>query len=281
MADPTDAVALEAVSSELGSDPYVVQGDRMSIDRLLAQLWSEEGRESPHILVSAPSVSQDSEVSSYAEYVAALLNTSLHYLPGGASLDTLVEEASHDCELVIIEKSSGSHSKRLFSRLADRAAIDRLPASLLIAQRPKQPMRKALLVIQGNASDYEATNWVLRLAVRSGASVTALAVVPPVPAMYHGLARMEGGLAELLTTDTALGRQMRRVARQLVEGQVEGALRLRQGAPDWEIRREVVEGQFDLLVIAMAAKDRVRQWALGDLVVSLTCLVDRPILVAK
>ncbi len=99
--------------------------------------------------------------------------------------------------------------------------------------------------------------------------------------MYHGLARMEGGLAELLTTDTALGRQMRRVARQLVEGQVEGALRLRQGAPDWEIRREVVEGQFDLLVIAMAAKDRVRQWALGDLVVSLTCLVDRPILVAK
>lgn len=281
MADPTDAVALEAVAGELGGDPYVVQGDRRSIDRLLAQLWSEEGHASARILVSAPSGSHDNEVNSYAEYVGTLLNASPHCLAGEPALERLVDEARHDCELVIIGKRNESLSKCLFSRSGDRPAIGRLPVSLLIVQTPKQPIRNVLLVIQGDASDYEATNWTLRLAVRSGASVTALAVVPPVPAMYQGLARMERGLAELLKTDTVLGRQMRRVAQRLVDGQIEGTLRLRQGSPAWEIRREVMEGHFDLLVIAAGPQDRARRWALGDLVVSLTRLVDRPILVAK
>jgi nucleotide-binding universal stress UspA family protein len=281
MADPTDAAALEAVASELGCKPYVVQGDRTSIDRLLAQLWHKEGQNSSRLLAYAPADSRADEIESYAEYLGDLLNASLEYVPGEVALDMLVEKTRHDYELVIMGKPDESFGERLFSRLADRKAVNRLPVSLLIAQRPCWPLRKLLLVIQGNTSDHQATDWTLRLAAPSGASVTALAVVPPVPAMYHGLARMERGLAELLTTDTTLGRQMRQVARQLVDGQVEGTLRLRQGSPDWEIQREAVEGLFDLLVIAAAPQRGMRRWSLGDLAVSLMRAVNRPVLIAK
>jgi nucleotide-binding universal stress UspA family protein len=92
---------------------------------------------------------------------------------------------------------------------------------------------------------------------------------------------MDKGLAELLTTDTILGRQLRQVARRLANAQIEGTLRLRQGSPEWEIRREVLEGQFDLLVIAAAPQDRMQPWALGDLAILLMRTVNRSILVTK
>jgi len=281
MADPTDTEGLEAVISELGIEPYVVQGDRTSIDRLLAQLWCEEWQNPPHLLAYAPTDARLDEIRSYAEYIRDLLNASIEYVPGETALDALVQKARDDYELVIIGRSDKSFCQRLLSRLTDRKSGGHLPASLLIARRPRQPLRRLLLVIQGNASDGEATDWTLRLAGPSGASVTALAVVPPVPAMYCGLARMEQGLAELLTTDTILGRQMRQVTQQLVNGQIEGTLRLRQGSPEWEIRREVAEGRFDLLVIAAAPQDSLARLTLGDLTVSLLRTVNRSILVTR
>jgi len=282
MADPTDKAGLEAVTSELGIEPYVVQGDRTSIDRLLAQLWCEEGRDSPHLLVYAPTDARLEATRSYADYIGDLLNASIEYAPGETALDTLVERAKDSCDLVIIGESGKSFCQRLFCRLVDPTAAGRLPVSVLIARRPRQPLRRLLLVIQGNTSDGEATEWTLRLAGSTGASVTALAVVPPVPAMYRGLARMDKGLAELLTTDTILGRQMRQVAQRLVDAQIEGTLRLRQGSPEWETPREVVEGRFDLLVItATPQEERMQRWALSDLAISLMRTVNRSILVTK
>ena len=70
----------------------------------------------------------------------------------------------------------------------------------------------------------------MRLARPSAAAVTVLAVVPPVPAMYQGLSRMEQSVAALLTTDTTLGRQMHQVVRRLAECKVDGTLRLAPGS---------------------------------------------------
>jgi nucleotide-binding universal stress UspA family protein len=98
--------------------------------------------------------------------------------------------------------------------------------------------------------------------------------------MYHGLSRLEGGLPELLTADTPLGRQMRRVAQRLVDSGIEGKLHLRQGAPVWEIRREAVEGGHDLVAVATASQGGLRRLLLGELAISLLRVIDRPVLVA-
>lgn len=281
MADPTDKAALEAVTSELGLEPYIVQGDRTSIDRLLTQLWCEEKEISSQLLVYAPTDSRLSEMRQYAEYVGDLLNASLEYVPGETTLDRVAEKTRDGYELVIIGKPDESLRQRIFSEPANSRVVNRPRASLLFAQEPRQPLRRLLLIIQGNSSDGEATGWTLRLASPSGASVTGLAVVPPVPAMYQGLGRIGGGLAELLSTNTTLGQQMRQVARRLVDAQIEGTLRLRQGSPDGEIRRELVESRFDLLVIAANAEGGARRWPLSDLAISLAHAVDQPILITR
>ncbi|MGD2165100.1 MAG: universal stress protein, partial [Anaerolineae bacterium] len=281
MADPSDAAGREAIASDLGVEPCIVRGDQMAIDRLVNELWCEEKQmDTPLLTLASPGGGSD-EFARYVEYLKDLLGGNLRCISDEASVATLIEETGQECELVIVAMSGDAGSKGLFSRSFDAVALTGSSASVLLARRPSWPLRGILLVIQGEAWDEEATDWTLRLAEPSGASVTALAVVPPVPAMYHGLARMEGGLAELLAGDTPLGGEMRRVARRLVDRGVEGTLRLRQGSPEWEIRRELVDGQSDLLVIGGASRSGVRRLVLGDLAASLTRVVDRPMLVAR
>jgi hypothetical protein len=125
------------------------------------------------------------------------------------------------------------------------------------------------------------------LARRSGSAVTILAVVPPVPPTVGQSSSTQQGLPELLSADTPLGWQIHRATRQLVNWEVEGSLRLRQGPPDWQIRREIAEGDYDLIVAAAGICPRRLHWrsraplGLGqDLIGHILCGADRPVLVA-
>jgi len=138
-----------------------------------------------------------------------------------------------------------------------------------------------LLIVRGDETDNVAVNWVVRLARQSDALVTVLAVVPPVPAMYDGCARMHQGVDALLKTDTVMGKQMRQMAQWLVEWELEGTLRLRQGEPDVQICREVTEGEYDLIVAGFGPQNWAERWIFGDWVASLLRWADRPVLIAK
>ena len=281
MADPSDTVARDAVAGALGTEPCIVQSDPAVIAIHLSQIWQQIDQRLPNVLAYVPSGPCAEAVRLYAEYLGDLLGACLDYVPGDCSISTLIETASHDYELVICGEPDQSFVDRLMRRGPGRRAVDRLPTSLLFARRPHWSLRKLLLVVQGEASDDDAVDWALRLAGSSGATVTVLAVVPPVPAMYQGLERLEGGLAELLTTETALGRQMRRVAQRLVDHGIEGKLHLRQGAPVWEVCREAAEGGYDLIAVAAAHQDGLRRWLLGELATSLLRVVERPLLIAR
>jgi hypothetical protein len=73
---------------------------------------------------------------------------------------------------------------------------------------------------------------------------------------------------------------MREIAQHLAEREIEGTLRLRQGPPEWQIRRELLQGDYDLIVVA-ALPQRRGLWRLeGDLADSLFLWTDRPVLIA-
>jgi nucleotide-binding universal stress UspA family protein len=280
MADPSDTASRAAVAVALGSEPCVVQIDPAAIDLQLSQIWLQVDQRPSNRLVYVPSDSSADEVRLYAQYVRDLLGASLDHVSDECSLPALIETAS-EYELVICGEPDQSSIDRLLRGALERRVVERLPTSLLLVRRPNWSLRRLLLVVQGEPSDDHATDWVLRLAASSGASVTVLAVVPTIPAMYHGLSRLEGGLAELLTSRTALGRQMRRVAKQLVDRRIEGKLRLREGAPAWEIRREAAEGGHDLVVVAATPLDGLKRRLLGELATSLLPVIERPLLIAK
>jgi nucleotide-binding universal stress UspA family protein len=286
MADPEDTEAREAVVAALGPKSCVVKGPSSAIDARLAEIWGEEARRPLKLTVCDFPEPLPHEWWNYIQALGALLDSQLDCISTAKEMNALIKEGVRaNCDLVIFGKSCHSPIRRLLSRSSVNGAPalqqSAVPFAILVAQRPRWPLQRILLAICGDSVDDAAMDWALRLARPSTAAVTVLAVVPPVPTMYHGLARMEQSMAALLTTDTALGRQMHHVARRLAECNVDGTLRLRQGAPDQEICREVVEGNHDLVVMAT----RPCRWWLrqlgGDPICSLLSRVDRPVLLAE
>lgn len=138
-------------------------------------------------------------------------------------------------------------------------------------------MKRILLLICGEGADSAAVEWTLRLAGLSSSAVTALAIVPT---MVRDLSGMEPDPAALMATDTTLGMYLQKVVRRLSACGIDGVLRLRQGAPDRQVAREVVEGNHDLVI---AAAKPCRWWLRqleGDPICSMLRWVDRPLLLA-
>ncbi len=231
------------------------------------------------VLVSVPTNRSVDGVKSYIEYVGSLLSADLDYCLGETTLDALVESAAGDYDMVIYGASRPWTDEFLCSEGGNCRTLHRLSVPVLVAHRPCQPLRRLLLIVQDAASDHNAADWALRLATSSGAAVTVLAVVPPVSVVY-GLSRPKGGVAELLSTDTVLGRRIRHLTQRLVDKDIECTLRLRHGPPMGEIRREALRRMYDLVVVSVASQGEPRSWGVGQSPVSLLRLLDRPMLIA-
>ena len=283
IANPHDAQARDAVPAALGPESCVVGHDPLIIGARLAQVWGDADPRRPKLQVCAFPDPLPDELWNYAQALGALLGADLGRMTTAGEVNALCKEAGRaDCDLIIFGKGSQPLIRRLLSRSIEEDALSSQQSdvafAVLAAQEPRWPLEHILLVLCGGREDNVAVDWALRLACPSTAAVTVLAVVPPVPAMYHGLSRMEQTLRSLLTTDTALGCQMRQVARRLAECKLDGTLRLRQGAPDHQICREMVRGNHDLIVLAT----RPCRWWLrqlkGDPICSLLSWVKRPLL---
>jgi nucleotide-binding universal stress UspA family protein len=287
IADPNDQRACEAIAASLGVKPYLVQADPVAIDKRLAEIWPDETQHVPlHMLVCHQASPIADEVKAYAQYLGDLLDGQLSYSPteteGGINFDDLGEKASRGYDLVVFGEPDQPLVKRLFSGPAGCQATERLPTSVLIARQPRWPLKKILLVTRGYETDNIAVDWLVRLAQPSKTVATVLALVPASAAMYqHAVTYMPYGLADWLATDTPLGRQLRRITQQLVNWEVEGTLRFRQGSPSQQIQREVAEGNYDLITVAADSPDWWLRRLLGEVVNPLLHWADRPVLIAR
>ncbi len=288
MADPEDPVAQAAVVSALGATPYVVQSDLAAIDALLAELWPEKPSPSLHLLVFPGSRPNVDEQSTYVRALAELLGARVSYYdPVGdasAALDAVAKVvALAGYDLIVSEEPGRSLIRRLLLGPVDQQTVDQIPTSLLLVRGFRWPLQRILLVIRQHSTETNeaALEWATSLARPAQAAVTVLAVAPPAPALCSREEGMQQGLNALLSADTTLGREMHRVARHLVDRDVEATLRLRQGPPGWQLRLEVAAGDYDLIIVGADSSNRWLRWLMGGQVNPLLRWADRPVLIAK
>lgn len=285
MADPDDALARAAIAAALGAKLYVVQADPAAIDGLLAETWPEASQHPLRLLVYHQDNSLNGEVCAYAEHLSRMLDGRLTHLQSvaPAAIDDLVGEAEPGYDLVILGEPDGQYTlERLLSSPATAEPSPSAPISLLIAQRPRWPLKRLLLVTRGYETDDAAVDWITRLAQPSRAAVTVLAVVPEMPTtMSNPAPRLQCGLADWLTTDTALGQQLRHIAQRLANWGTAGTLRFRQGPPEQQIRCEIAEEDYDLIVVANDHSSWWLRQLLGELIPDLMSWIDRPIMIVN
>jgi len=278
MAEPDDAAARQAIEDALGTTCCLVRGDPLAIDALLAQVWPAEARQPLRLMFCPSAFDLDDELPLFAQAIGSLLgvqvNGWLAAADGGDALDALLQAAAH-YDLLIVGEAERALIERLLWPPAACQASDQSPGALLLARGPRWPLRRILLIAQGEARDEAAVDWVVRLAGPSAAAVTVLTWLLPQSLPGSQEAPLQSGLNTLLTTDTALGQQMRRLAQKLVNWEIESTLRLYQGWPDHQIRRELSAGDYDLIAVAAP------RGPADELLTSLLHRANRPVLIAR
>jgi len=240
----------------------------------------------PRILMCGLSYPADDEISGFAEQVAGLLHGRVDGVfpqeEDTAECENMrCLDNDGDCDLVIWGEPEQSGVQQLLARSAPDMAVKSITRSLLVIRRPRWPLRQLLLIARGEETDDAAADWLVRLARPIGAAITVLAVVPPMATMAERFGRTHQGLDALLTTGTDLGQRLRRLTHWLVEWGLEGTLRLRQGTPEAQIRREIYEGDYDLVAVGSGVDSQAQGWLEGDCIRSVLRWSDRPLLVAK
>jgi nucleotide-binding universal stress UspA family protein len=289
MADPDDQAARAAIQTALGLASFMVRMDCAAVDALIDAAWNAGDRQIPRLLVCTTPSARPDEFTHYAHQMADLLKTVPHWLEE-AALDSTPEAGPIPAQYNLLLFDSVDHPAlhRLLVDASSRGKREREPVpgagrgsrAAVIAPQPRWPLQRILLIISGEEEDDAAVEWMLRLARAGHCTVTALAVVPPVPAMYGQRPALAQGLPALLSTNSTMGWRMRNTARLLVEWEIEGTLRLRQGPPDWQIRRELAEKEYDLVVLGTRPRRQWLRWLEGDTLCTLLHCSRQPVLIA-
>jgi len=284
MADPNDLAARDAITSALGKTPYFVQGKSEAIDALIVEVWQEEPRHDLDILVLSQTGASTDTQSYGAKLGEQLYARAVDIWEIGSRDDLksrLNDQGAHAYTLILYDAPERIFRSNLPSRSFYTKCLDRLPNSCLLARRPRWPIQKILLILHDERNDLATIDWSILISQSCGAHVTILTIVPPAPSMYQAIKASNLSLREILASHSELGQHLRRTARRLDSMYIESTLKLRQGSPKWEIRDEIIGGNYDLVTIAASHGGRIQRCFLSDLIDPLLRWVDRPVLIAK
>lgn len=234
----------------------------------------------PRILLYVPTGDLDASVMAYARNISSMLHGSLTQFPQTTvSLPELIEAANH-ADLIMVHEDL-SWWQRWFRASYGRKLAQKLQTSLLVVPAPRWPIRRILFVCRAEANDTEVMPWLIPLAQAVQAEVSVLVIVPSIPAMYRHLSPYVVDAAVILSPNTTSGRLLRSLLQDLKQAGILTKLRLRDGEPDYQIRQETVDGDYDLIITAAEPHGRLLHFLWGELIGPLFGWLDRPLLVAR
>ncbi|MCI0395143.1 MAG: universal stress protein [Chloroflexi bacterium] len=192
-----------------------------------------------------------------------------------------LKEAVAGCDLVLFEEPTLPLWQRWLIGNPGRRVIRQAPTSTLVVRQARWPLQKILLILRSEETDDLATEWVLHLARSSGAAVTVLVIIPPIPTMYWLSDSLPVALETVLSEEIASGAHLHRLLNDLRNQEIMGMVRLREGAAAWQISQELAAAAYDLVVIGAEPPGRLYRWFMGELAASLPAWTGRPVLVAR
>ena len=286
MAHPDDLAARQVVVDSLGPETFVVQANPQEMERMLDELWPSSAELLLHFMSWSPTKAIAAEIEPYAQAFSQIMDAHLTILRRPVTdrrlrefLLTEVERQQPD--LLIFHSPVTLFPTWLKPSWTENQLIKQIPVSLLVARNPRLPLLKILLVLRDSKFDAAAIKWVVRIASQSGAAVTVLPLLAPLPPIFAGINIQQRSLIHLLGSTYPLGETLRQVSQSLVEQNIQGTLRIRDGNIVDQIRQEVEENDYDFAVIAADAQRSIVRWMLGELVNPLLNLAEIPTLLAK
>jgi hypothetical protein len=286
MANPDDKEGREAIFAVLGPSVCFVRADDKVIDRLLVKFWDMENERSLELLLWIPTNSSLNEVKTYSNDLAALLGAHISQFEtpdkGTDSFIALSSEIEQiNADIVITGELDQSLLEKLIEKPVKNKSAKRLPTSLLVVRQPSWPIKNILLVLRTDAQDEIAVDWTVCLARPTRAEVTILPLTLPLRDIDDQDLHMHCSIDTVLISDTEFGKKLRLAAQRLVSSEISGTLRLRQEPPTWQIRFELLENEYDLVIIDCGPPDMLWHSILCEVADPLLSWTDKPMLITK
>jgi len=285
MAHPEDETACQELMATLGPTICWVKADEQELDHLISELWPQNCGTKAKIRTWFPVDGFQETDHTYAQEVSTLLEGEL--LPYDDALTppqfferVVKKPLDQPTDLLIFRSPDPPLIKRLLLEPAEQSYIQKIPTSLLVLRKQRWPIRHILLVFHDIKSDDTALSWCIRFAKQSHAVVTILPLIPSPPEIFPKM-QSRHSIAELLARDYPLGSQLRYAAQQLTEWKIDGKLKIRNEPIDQQVRCEVAEEQYDLIIVGAETQTTISRWVLGQLVNPLLHWADRPLLISK
>ena len=286
MADPDDAEACQAITRMLGASTYLVQADPELIDRLIAEMYLPGGDLHPSMLVWSPDQQVARTLAPFVQNLAEVLTaqwtqsiipeTDQKMIP---TLTKQIRKTHADLLLYPIEELKQNERRTITS--VQEELLDKLSISQLITTNLHWPIKRLLLIVRNEVCDDPAIQWALKIAGPSAAQITVLPITMRISGVYRLGTNLEPNLVNLLNPSTELGQKLRRISRLLVDNRIETTLKFREEPAYWQIRWEVNEGDYDMLIIGREPRNPYMRGLVGELVKPLLGWIDRPILITK
>ena len=160
--------------------------------------------------------------------------------------------------------------------------IESVEPPVLVVIGERTALRRILLCTGGTKQADATVNFAGEIARRVNASVNLLHVLAEPPAVYVNLIKTEEDAAQILESNSKLGRNLRRQKESLEKLGVPCEVRLRHGLVLDELLRELQHTEYDLIVSGSSpAHDRLRVYIMGNLTREIVNRADLPVLVVR
>ncbi len=154
------------------------------------------------------------------------------------------------------------------------------PVLVFIGERTG--LQRVLICSGGQETINRAVKLTGELACKTRLSVTVLHVLPEPPAIYSEMIEREDNAAELLNTNSTLGRNLRAEKEALEKFGLDAQIKLRHGLVVPEILEEVTQGDYDLVVTGSTlAGGSLRTYIMGDITSEVVNRAVVPVLVVR
>lgn len=213
---------------------------------------------------------------------AAGVVTDVVFLDGEPIAGIVAQTKQHAYDVVVIGSRRTGTSGTYWRSARTYEVIKAVPAPVLVAVGARAQLRRILVCTGGKNFIDSAVRLTAQIAAATGAAMTLLHVMAEPPAIYADLIRLEEDVAQLLASNSELGRNLRRQKAEVERLGISAEVRVRHGLVLDQVFAELEAGDYDMIVTGSShARGPLRHYIMGDLTREIVNRADCPVLVAR
>jgi nucleotide-binding universal stress UspA family protein len=165
----------------------------------------------------------------------------------GSAEKIVAREAKGGDSILVLGPLGRPQIQRWVTGRSIRTFIEEIEQPLLYVPETKLPVKKILISMGGLGYDVTAEHLAMRVALKCGAEVTFLHIVPPIDLDYPTAKTMSENWQNLAETDTPVGRSLRQALENARAAGLAALVKVRRGNVIEEILDEMRVENYDLL----------------------------------